>query len=390
MTPWGHAGGEKPLGTPHVPDSRHDALIEERIPELGPLIGATEADNDRVEIGRVVHDVRPKPIDLRAAELEDRSVPEDRLVLAPPEHEPGRSATRGACVLNVPPTAHPEVAAQHGAIVEREEQVLPERLDPIEPFPVYPGCDTECLGTRMRGLRGDDLTLEHPEAGRGSPHAVALRHPFSVRKTGRAADTRTARRTMAGRGRRLADLPGEQAATIESMAAALEGWRSTQGQREDGAVESLQVARVEKPVVGASEAGAALLGRGYWATVRDATGGIVCPLEGPGRTEVRLFPHGPLLLSFAEPELTVANSLVECRYPITGGLLARVPSGALTLAQEQRDDVLLSSRVTGFYPRLAAKPGRPPWTGPLYAYVQSRSHVAISKRYFSWLARERR
>jgi hypothetical protein len=198
LTPWGHAGGEKPLGTPHVPDSRHDALIEERIPELGPLIGATEADNERVEIGRVVHDVRPKPIDLRAAELEDRSVPEDRLVLAPPEHEPGRSAARGACMLNVPPTAHPEVAAQHGAIVEREEQVLPERLDPIEPFPVYPGGDTECLGTRMRGLRSDDLTLEHPEAGRGSPHAVALWHPFSVRKTARAADTRTAGQTAVG------------------------------------------------------------------------------------------------------------------------------------------------------------------------------------------------
>ena len=92
-TPWGHAGDEKPFGTPHVPDSRHDALIEEGSPELGPLIGATEVDDDRVEVGRVIHDVRPKPIDLRAAELEDWSVPEDRLVLAPRQHEPGRSST---------------------------------------------------------------------------------------------------------------------------------------------------------------------------------------------------------------------------------------------------------------------------------------------------------
>ena len=174
------------------------------------------------------------------------------------------------------------------------------------------------------------------------------------------------------------------------MATVLAGWRSTQGQREDGAVESLQVARVDRPIVAASEAGAALLGRRYWATVRGATGGIVCPLEDAGRTEVRFFPHGPLLLSFAEPELTVANGRVECRFPITGGLLARVPSGALTLAQEEDGDVMLSSRVSGFYPRLAAKPGRPPWTGPLYAYVQSWAHVTISKRYFSRLARERR
>ena len=208
----------------------------------------------------------------------------------------------------MPPPAHAEVAAQHGAIVEGEEEVLPERLDPIEPLSVYPGCDTECLGTRMRGLRGDDLTLEHPEAGRGSPHAVALWHPLSVRKTRPRSGPRTARRTTVGRpvakalrsrqrnggaSRRVADLPEEHAATIESMVTALEGWRSTQGQRADGAVESLQVARVDRPIVATSEAGAAVLGRGYWATVRDATRGDRLSARGAGSDGGSSLPARP-------------------------------------------------------------------------------------------------
>ncbi len=174
------------------------------------------------------------------------------------------------------------------------------------------------------------------------------------------------------------------------METVLENWWSTQRQREDGAVESTQVARVPKPVVETSDAGAALLGRRYWETVRRATGGIVRARETAGSLELRLFTRGPVLLSFGAPELSSTRERVECRYPIKGGLLARAPTGAITLAQDQHGEVELSSRITGFFPRLGARPGRPDWTGALYAHVQSRIHVAISRRYFAGLAGRRR
>ena len=97
--------------------------------------------------------------------------------------------------------------------------------------------------------------------------------------------------------------------------------------------------------------------------------------------------HSPFSLptfSFATPTRTARQP--GC-YPITGGLLARRPAGSITLTQSGRDTVELSSRISGFVPRLAARPGRPPWTGTLYEQVQSRIHVAISRRYFSRLAR---
>ena len=41
-----------------------------------------------------------------------------------------------------------------------------------------------------------------------------------------------------------------------------------------------------------------------------------------------------------------------------------------------------AATIRGFYPRLAAREGRSDWTGALYSHVQSRIHVAISRRYF--------
>jgi hypothetical protein len=48
----------------------------------------------------------------------------------------------------------------------------------------------------------------------------------------------------------------------------------------------------------------------------------------------------------------------------------------------------MRSTITGFFPRLAARQGEPDWTGALYSHVQSRIHVAVSRRYFKRLIAE--
>jgi hypothetical protein len=49
----------------------------------------------------------------------------------------------------------------------------------------------------------------------------------------------------------------------------------------------------------------------------------------------------------------------------------------------------LSVTVEGYLPRLAARVGAAPWTGMLYAKVQSPFHAAVSLRYFELLLRSR-
>ena len=171
------------------------------------------------------------------------------------------------------------------------------------------------------------------------------------------------------------------------MAEVLTRWSSAQRQTGAGAVESAQRAVVTSPVVEETDEGARRLGALYWSTVERSTLHLVQVRPAGESLELRLLGCGPLLLRFREPESTVVDGSVECRYPIAGGFLARYPAGAITLAQQKVDGVEVSSVISGFFPRLAAKPGRPHWTGALYAQVQSRIHVAISRRYFEDLAR---
>jgi hypothetical protein len=172
------------------------------------------------------------------------------------------------------------------------------------------------------------------------------------------------------------------------MAQLLEDWSATERQTPAGAVESAQRTRSDRPVGVRSDDGARRLGFLYWRAVERSTLGLVRACERGGSVELRLL-GGPCLLRFAAPELRVESHTVACVYPIAGGLLARRPAGAIAFAQRGESDVELASEITGFFPRLAATPGRPSWTGALYAHVQSRLHVAVSRRYFLLLAGER-
>jgi hypothetical protein len=163
----------------------------------------------------------------------------------------------------------------------------------------------------------------------------------------------------------------------------LAGWDARQRQTETGAVESEQRVDLPRPVVEFSERGAALLGSGYWSEVRRCTLGLVRQRDGC----VRLLGRGPALLRFGEPVLEATPAFVACRYPIRGGLLARRPEGELDFVQSPSE---LRSSIRGFFPALAAHDGEPDWTGALYTLVQSRIHVAISRRYFARLIAESR
>ncbi len=168
----------------------------------------------------------------------------------------------------------------------------------------------------------------------------------------------------------------------------VEGWQSRQRQTGDGAVESEQRAELRSPVVEFSEGGATHLGSAYWQEVERATGRLVRARERDGTVELRVLGRGPALLRFDAPSFEVTDALVCCRYPIAGGLLAQRAAGEIVFEQVGGAAPVVRSAIRGFFPRLAARQGRPDWTGALYNRVQSRIHVAVSRRYFSRLIAE--
>jgi hypothetical protein len=166
----------------------------------------------------------------------------------------------------------------------------------------------------------------------------------------------------------------------------LADWKTSQRQLPDGAVESEQQATLSAPAVTFDDRGAAALGERYWREVERATRGVVRARRTAQGVHLRLLGRGPVLLSFGRPRLEANTASVRCSFPIRGGRLARKAAGELTFAQLNGDRVELRSAIRGFYPALAAHEGRRDWTGALYNSVQSRIHVAISRRYFATLA----
>ena len=153
----------------------------------------------------------------------------------------------------------------------------------------------------------------------------------------------------------------------------------------DGTIELTQRALLPQPVVEPSEDGALRLGALYWPEVRAVTRGLVRVRELSVGVQLRLL--GIVLLAFAPAATEVTDDEVACTFAIRGGLLARLPGGALTLAQETGVPAIRST-ITGYAPRFAARAGGPGWTGALYTHVQQRVHAAASRRYFRRLIAE--
>jgi hypothetical protein len=164
----------------------------------------------------------------------------------------------------------------------------------------------------------------------------------------------------------------------------VEGWATWQRQTDDGAVESEQRIALERPVVEFTRAGAERLGRAYWPEVRRITGSLVRPRQRGSALELRAL-GGPVLLRFGEPTVEASDTRAACSYPILGGLLASRAAGEITFEQTAG---AMRSTIRGFFPRLAGREGEPDWTGALYNKVQSRAHLAVTRRYFRRLIAE--
>jgi hypothetical protein len=170
----------------------------------------------------------------------------------------------------------------------------------------------------------------------------------------------------------------------------MDGWETWQRQTADGAIESEQRLALAAPVVAFSPAAAAALGDAYWREVERATRGLVRRCVRSGQVELRLLGRGAVLLRFDGPIVEATAELASCRYAIKGGLLARRAAGEIAFAQVGGPAPFLRSAIRGFFPSLAARAGEPDWTGALYNQLQSRIHVAISRRYFARLIAEAR
>lgn len=153
-------------------------------------------------------------------------------------------------------------------------------------------------------------------------------------------------------------------------------------------VDSEQAFPLAAAVVPISLTGARRLGRAYWEEVERTTRGLVTVRPAGGGVELRLLGSGPVVLRFGPPALEADSVSVSCAYPILGGVLARSRGGVLALAQERRGGWRLRTAIRGFSPRLGPRPGRPRWTGFLYAHVQVRLHRAVGRRYAARLVRE--
>jgi hypothetical protein len=156
------------------------------------------------------------------------------------------------------------------------------------------------------------------------------------------------------------------------MGARIAGW-SSRVSRAGGVVSSDQRAQAPGMLVEASPGGALRLGVAYWREV----GRVLAPLvtsRAAGAPQVRLLglPR-PLLMRFEAPHVVVDDDEVRVTYRIAGGVLVRRPGGDITLAQRRTPPHVVRSTVSGFRPTLPA---------PVYRLIQSRLHVAISRRYF--------
>ena len=130
----------------------------------------------RVDVWRPREDVRPEPQARAVPQFEDRSVPEQRLVRRAAQHEPRPAAHVLPAPLHPPASLQPQVAAQHDAAVEREEEVLADGLHRLERAPVQALGDVLDGGARIRRDDLDPLADERLQAPGRARKCVSLRH----------------------------------------------------------------------------------------------------------------------------------------------------------------------------------------------------------------------
>src|SRR5919197_1237255 len=165
------------LGLPQVPDPGDEPLTEEGVAD-GPVLPlGPQVPEHGVEIGRLGEDVRPQTPSDAAVELEHGSAPEHRRLLVAAEDEPRRPEQRTLAREHPPPALHPKVAAEDEAAVEPKQEILPDRLDALEPPAVQQRGELLHRRPRMRCLDLERLPDEHLQTARVAMEGVTLGHP---------------------------------------------------------------------------------------------------------------------------------------------------------------------------------------------------------------------
>jgi hypothetical protein len=109
-------------------------------------------------------------------QLEHRAVPEQRLHAVPTEDEPRPTVTALAARPNGPPARHAQMRPEDDIPVEAQHQVLPDRLDRLEPPAVEALGNLLRLRPRVRRLDLKSLTDQDLQAASGPVQRVALWH----------------------------------------------------------------------------------------------------------------------------------------------------------------------------------------------------------------------
>jgi hypothetical protein len=146
---------------------------------------------------------------------------------------------------------------------------------------------------------------------------------------------------------------------------------------------SVQTVALDGLVVSPSEDGGIALADAYWAEIRRRTGGVVRIRRRAAGIELRLARL--TLFRFGAPRTVVSDGLVECSFPIAGGLLAKKEGGFLTFVQRATPPELEVS-VRDYVPFFSSTRERRSLRGFLYRVVQERAHAAISHGYLARMA----
>ena len=155
-----------------------------------------------------------------------------------------------------------------------------------------------------------------------------------------------------------------------------------------GPVDSEDWVVLPAPAVAPSDDGARRLGSAYWQEVAAFSRGLVRPRVTPAGVDLALAGRRGALLRFGPAQTSVADDVVECRFPILGGLLAAAPGGSLVIAQERRGaSHELRLAVEGFHPRLARRGRLARTRAGLYERLQTPLHAGVSRRFLERAAR---
>ena len=148
---------------------------------------------------------------------------------------------------------------------------------------------------------------------------------------------------------------------------------------------SLQTIALAGPVVEETERGALGLAAQYWAEIHRLTVGLVTARIHEHGVDLRL-ARAVTLFRFGPARTATTPELVECRFAIAGGLLAKEERGWLIFTQRLTEPPRLEVSVEDYVPMLSSHRRRLSLRHFVYREVQERAHRAIGQRYLDRMA----